>query len=361
MYIYYIVLFLSGIAVYCATIIQNKFLKLILNLTAILIPSLIAGFRDTTVGMDLAYYAVPCFEIMCNVENWDSLLGYILILELEPLYVLYNYLITRFTEDIFWALFIQQILVIGLVLYTCFRLKRVLSVPALYSIFILLCYVHSMTTNRQIFAIAMVFFSFYYILTKKTVKYSVAIFIAILFHYSAVIALPIYWIYNYSLNLKIKDIHLFFIFILGIICFIYFPAIIQMLINWGLLAEKYIRYADKSYNAHTINIVIIVAIYMTIKLMSKRNKNNIIYLFLIIVFFMYLCGVYNDVATRVAWYYLLFAALLIMRLARKLPMKSAMQISIVILFAIQFVYLSITTTFADAIPYTSSELNIKGK
>lgn len=359
--IYYGVISISCLFAYIGYKLKNKILCFLFSLIAILIPSLIAGYRDTTVGMDLAYYAVPCFDAMCETANWKLFVLYMTGSDLEPLYVLYNYLVTRFTMDIFWALFIQQIIVLGLILITCYRLKDFISVPALYSIFILLCYVQSMSANRQIFAIAVVFFSFYYVIKKNVLKYILIILLATLFHYSAVIALPIYWVYNYCLMVQIKNKHLILVFIIGFVSFVCFPFILQALIDWGLLASKYLRYADDTNKAHTINLIILGILYLTIKFQAIRKKNNnIIFLFLIIVLFMYLCGVYNDVATRVAWYYLLFASLLILKFAKQMRSATFLQSWVVLLFAFQFVYLSITTNFADAIPYTSKELRIKG-
>ena len=363
MLIYYAVIAISCLCVYIGFKIKLTLFRQMFNVIAILVPSLLAGYRDTTVGMDLAYYAVPCFNAMCDTYSLKLLILYWGTgLDLEPLYIIYNFVITRYTDDIFWALFVQQLIVLGLVLFTCYKLKKYVSVPCLYSIFMLLCYLQSMSANRQIFAIAIVFYSFYYVIVGKKYIYICIILLATFFHYSAIIAMPIFWIYNYFKKNEIKKHHLIVTLLLGTICFLCFPVIIHSLIGLGLLAAKYIRYVDDSNKAHTINLVILVALSLVVSLSSNRKaQNNMLYFMFIIIFFMYLCGVYNDVATRVAWYYLLFAAILALKLSSQIPNKNILKNIVVALFTIQFVYLSIFTSFADAIPYTSTVLKIKGE
>lgn len=359
MVIYYIVIILSCFFVFLGSKIKNRFARLLFNVAAVLIPSLIAGYRDTSVGMDLAYYAIPCFDSMCYTHDIKLAMLYVGESGLEPLYVLYNYLITRFTNDIFWALYLQQIFVLGIVLLLCYKLKEHISVYVVYSVFMLLCYTESMSANRQYFALGLALFSFYYVVTKKIIPFLITITFAILFHYSAVMVLPVYWVYNYGSKYGIRKIHLYFVAILGLICFICFPIIIRALIDIGLMATKYERYLDDTFKVHSINIVILFCLFFLLSLFGKKTiQVNLVKLLLILVFFMYMCGVYNDVATRVAWYYLLFAALLMVKIFKQ-QKNRVLPINIVlILFSIQFIYLSIVTTFADAIPYTSKELKI---
>ena len=62
MLIYYAVIAISCLCVYIGFKIKLTLFRQMFNVIAILVPSLLAGYRDTTVGMDLAYYAVPCFN-----------------------------------------------------------------------------------------------------------------------------------------------------------------------------------------------------------------------------------------------------------------------------------------------------------
>lgn len=363
MWLYFSVIVVSYLFVVLSFRTNNKIFSLILSCVAVLIPSLIAGYRDETVGMDLMYYAVPCFNSMQNIQNVSQLLVYIGFSDLEPLYLIYNFIITRFTDDFFWPLFIQQVMVLSLVLFTCYRFRYALNAPALYLLFMLLCYCQSMSLNRQIFAISILFFSFYYVVNRKLVKFLICIAFATLFHSSGIIGAPIYFIYGLLCRLKEKNTNKFLLMVgvLGFFFFIFFPLIITTLINWDLLDARFVRYIDNSYGTHKIDILI-VSLLWCVTFMGCRNLNYIrtIRAFIIIVLFFYLCGVYNDVATRAGLYYLLFTIIINGMLIKSSLKKGKVMLHLVVsLFIIQFLYLSLTTDFAEALPYTSKELGIK--
>ena len=325
MWLYFSVIVVSYLFVLWAFRVNNKVFSLFLSSIAVLIPSLLAGYRDETVGMDLMYYAIPCFNSVQSIQNISQLFMYIGVSGLEPLYVMFNFIITRFTDDIFWAFFIQQILVLSLVLFTCHRLRNTLNASILYLLFMLLCYCQSMSLNRQIFAIGVLFFSFYYIINKDLLKFLICIIIATLFHSSGIIGIPIYFIYIYVYKLKNKNrnIFLLFISILGIIFFNVFPMIISEFIKLGLLDAKYIRYVDNSYGVHKIDTLVILSLWIT-TLFYEGNLYkyiSIIRTFILVVFFFYLCGIYNDVATRAGLYYLLFTIMIVEMLIKNIPKK----------------------------------------
>ena len=362
MWLYFSVIVVSYLFVVLSFRRNNKIFSLLLSCVAILIPSLLAGYRDDTVGMDLMYYAVPCFNSMQNIQSVSQLLVYISFSDLELLYIIYNFIITRFTDDFFWPLFVQQVMVLSLVLFTCYRFRNTLNAPSLYLLFMLLCYCQSMSLNRQIFAIGILFFSFYYVVNRKLVKFLICIAIAALFHSSGIIGLPIYFIYSYVCKLKKTEGNKFLLIscVLGVLFFYTFPMVITNLINWGLLNPKYMRYTDSSFDTHKIDMLIVALLWGVTLFNHKYVKYiNVIRTFIVIVFFMYLCGVYNDVATRAGMYYLLFAFMLVgMFVKGSTSTSKIMSMFVVSLFIIQFFYLAITTDIAEALPYTSKELDM---
>ena len=365
MWLYFSVIIVSYLFVVLSFRTNNKIFSLLLSCVAVLIPSLIAGYRDETVGMDLMYYAVPCFNSMQNIKNISQLFAYIGFSDLEPLYIIYNFIITRFTNDFFWPLFIQQVIVISLVLFTCYRFRYALNAPALYLLFMLLCYCQSMSLNRQIFAIGILFFSFYYVVNRKLVKFLICIVFATLFHSSGIIGLPIYFIYSYVCKLKKKESNKFLLItcVLGLLFFFMFPMVITNLIHLGILNAKYIRYTDSSFDTHKIDMLIVMFLWC-ITLFGRRQivYINVIRTFIVIVFFMYLCGVYNDVATRAGIYYLLFTFMSVgIFIKGSTKTLKTMSVFVISLYLIQFFYLAKTTDLSEALPYTSNELGIIAK
>lgn len=362
MWLYFSVIVVSYLFVVLSFRTNNKIFSLLLSCIAVLIPSLLAGYRDDTVGMDLMYYAVPCFNSVQGIQNISQLSAYISFSGLEPLYVLYNFIITRFTDDIFWAFFIQQVIVLSMVLFTCYRLRKNLNAPALYLLFMLLCYCLSMSHNRQIFAYGILFYSYYYVLNHKFIKFMICIVVATLFHSSGIIVLPIYFLYVYIIELKgnIKISTLLIVCFAGIAFFYAFPFIITALSNWGFFPSKYLRYADSTNSAHKIDLLLLFLLWF-ITFIGNRSPQiiNIIRIFLILTFFFYLCGVYNDVAARIARYYLLFTMLIITAFAKQSPKtKNFISAYVIFLFLVLYFYQTITTDMAGALPYTSQKLGI---
>ena len=282
---------------------------------------------------------------------------------LEPMYVLFNFIVTRFTDDIFWAFFLQQVIVLSLIVYTCYRLKNVVDLPLVYLSYLLFYFCESMTANRQVFAVAIVFFSFYYIIHDRLKKFIICVVIATLFHNSAVFTIVIFFFYKYAMNIKGKVgmTKLFYVIILGVAFYMLFPVIINFLITNGLINSKYERYMNAEYSFHKIDALIMVFMYV-ITLLNSGNRaykyNNVLKLFIIASIFIILCGQYNDVATRMAVYFILFIFVNISRLASISYNGKSMMQYLLFLLLLQYFYLASTTGFSEVIPYTSKQLGI---
>lgn len=87
MLIYLIVIFVSFIFAYIGNKTSTKIIRYVFFSLAILLPSLLAGYRDETVGHDILAYAVPCFNDLTNIINIKELFIYIETSGLEPLII----------------------------------------------------------------------------------------------------------------------------------------------------------------------------------------------------------------------------------------------------------------------------------
>ena len=287
MYIYIIILIISYLFSYIAFNILNKKVPFyILSLLAIIIPSLLAGCRDTTVGYDIEVYMVPLFNELQNISDWQALLLIGASSGLEWFFIIFNYLITRFTDNIFWAFFIQQLIVLILIYFTCYRLHTKLNASFLYFTYLLFYFCASMTAARQVFAISMVFFSYPYIINRNLYKFIICIIVAWTMHSSALFALSLYPISIYSINnkRKIDVIKLIFLCVLGLLAYTYFPVITNKLISYGLMPEKYIKYIDQEYMTHKLDILLVFGLFISSKIKKyyiiRNNEIRIIKIFM---------------------------------------------------------------------------------
>ena len=139
---------------------------------------------------------------------------------------------------------------------------------------------------RQGLAVALALYSIQYIKDQKLIKFLSIIFIAIMFHYSAIVFVPLYWLSKLDLNLKAIisilgiSIALFIIMKTGIIEYILYNIIkSQFLIN------KYIAYTSKGGYLGFLKLTFIfrVGIFILFYLLKDKIKPN--------------CKYYNVLAT----------------------------------------------------------------
>lgn len=344
---------------------NNRISFLLFSFIAIMVPALFAGFRDLTVGHDLAAYMVPNFRAMQTVNGLNDFIATVAIQQLEILYQAYNFLISRFTDNFFWPLFIQQVIVLTIVYKFLYSLRNSLNYPLAFLFFLLFVFCDSLTMNRQIFAIAIIIYSYTYIQKRKLVLFLLTITIALGFHNSAIFGYLLYPLFVW-INSKTKPVSIFAIMIFfggGLMLFLMFPQLMSFLIGKGIISPVYERYISSGYNVHKADLLLVVFCFLFGWVATKETNlkfSNNIKLLSITAFFILLCGVYNDTAQRAAIYievYLFIQVLKSIHNMKKVNKQffSALFVSLMLL---NFIYTAATTQFAEAIPYTSKTLGI---
>ncbi|WP_320167925.1 EpsG family protein [Mangrovibacterium marinum] len=366
MLIYLITFFVSYINSFIANkTIARRTYFLFFSGIAILVPALLAGFRDLTVGHDLNAYMVPNFRTMHNVDEIKEFFIVAAVQQLEIFYQGYNFLISRFTDDFFWPLFIQQVIVLTIVYKLLYSIRNSINYPLAFLIYLLFIFCDSMTMNRQIFAIAIIAYSYIYILRKKPLLFLITVTIAFGFHNSAVFGYLLYplftWINNQKKSVSILTVLIFFG--AGLVLFLSFPQLLSFLISKGLVSPVYERYVSSGYNVHKADLLLIVFCFIfgliTSKGIDKKYSNNI-KLLSIATFFILLCGIYNDTAQRAAIYIEIYLFIQILSSIKSMNETNRQVFSVlfVLLMLFNFSYIATTTQFAEAIPYTSTTLGI---
>jgi hypothetical protein len=336
---------------------------------AILLPSLLAGFRDITVGIDLGGYVINNFN---DAKSSHSLTDYNSSSTLEPLYLVYTYIITRFTDNLFWFLFIQQFLILSLIYSFAVSVRKKISVSLFWLIYLLFLFNESLNIVRQSFSMAIIIYSFRFLFERRILLHYACILLACTFHYSSIILFflyPLYWIlYEVKNKSSIKWI-LIIILVCGGCIYFYFDEILIYLISKGLISQHYELYAGyvgKNAGVHKTDLVITIIIWM-ISLITKTkyrlHGNNSFTIYTSITIICLFCGVYNDVAHRIALYVILMEfVMLLMHLHRfKLKRKRTFCVYLLILFLlVRFVNFSLSdNAFSGTVPYTSKYLGIE--
>lgn len=156
--------------------------------------ALFVGFSDMLGGYDRYIYA-ELFDEIANITRNNgnySFSGLFTNYFSEPGYCIWNVLISFITANRYIFIFATTLL-IYLLLYNAIKNYTTNYVFAII-IFMALMFFFTFTYLRQILATAIVWFSVKYILDRKPIKFSLIILIAALFHNSALIFFPLYFI-----------------------------------------------------------------------------------------------------------------------------------------------------------------------
>jgi hypothetical protein len=163
---------------------SDRFVKFLFAASSILVIICIAGFRDMSVGIDNLFYARWFYDFDTEkgiVENIT-----LNIVDYEPGYVLLNFLIIGMGLGFTVASIIYASIIWILILKS---FKKYSEIFYLGIFFFITTGFLFFTFNgiRQAIAISIIFYSLQLCLDRKYMKFSIAILLASLFHFSAIL------------------------------------------------------------------------------------------------------------------------------------------------------------------------------
>lgn len=176
-----------------STIIRNQG-KLIYFSFFTIILVCICGLRSIKIGLDTPQY----YFLFHDVSKTGNLFKSLKEVNTEWGFVLYQYIISLF-GNYYVFLFITAIITIVPVMWIIYKYSKIpwLSIV----LFILFGYfTFYMSGLRQAIAMSFCIIAFHYSSQNKLIKYLICISIAFLFHQTAIIFLPIYWMKRIQLN-----------------------------------------------------------------------------------------------------------------------------------------------------------------
>lgn len=265
---------------------KNKRTKSVILITLWLLASLLIGFRGQSVGIDTAEY----FNIY-SIIKYDPNNLYI-TRKIQPLYIAINNVADFLNGGASLALFISAAITLYFIISTIMRISSnaALSIAIFFSLE-LFFFMHNGV--RQALAVAVVFYSIRFIFSKQPICFLVMIFISIMFHASAVICLPFYFINKLSVNYK------WFIFswLISIVFFID-SSLVFYLYNFVVpyLPNQYESFSslDDLYENASQGLglgqlfkqfLFIIILYTYSKIDSKNDENSIVLIALISIIF----------------------------------------------------------------------------
>lgn len=286
----WIYLFVFAISATCFNIAQkakHKKVRRLIILIGILIPAVLAGCRKDNIGTDTQNYNMM-FERAANSDNYLSFIQHQVSLGTTDMgFYTIAYIISRFTLNYNWALFVYQFITI-LVMYIAFKNYNKIyntSIPLGMLLYYLSLYNISLNAIRQCLAVSLVFLSTYYLLIKKYKIYILLLILAFSLHSSAIIGivfLPVYLLLKVGQPIsERKQILRGIIIVLGLFVIILVASeIVEGLVDVGLLRETYLGYLDGGrYSVRAegksipIGILLIQTTYLIVFISHYRLMN----------------------------------------------------------------------------------------
>ncbi len=227
---------------------KTVILRKIIFFLAALVPSILAGIRANSVGIDVKGYIVPDMRMACSMSIHSfSDCCHVLDRAPEYLYMFLVYVSSLFTADEGLLLFLIQFFTIAPIALAVINLREEISVPLAMGTYLFCFYNNTLNMMRQSIAIAFILLGAVYIFKndmRLNAKAIVCMIVACLFHKSGIIGvLAVYTICKIE-TVKLRK----WVYRIICVCLILIPVIItpffEFLESRNLVNDVYSYYAN---------------------------------------------------------------------------------------------------------------------
>lgn len=275
MSIYIIVFSTSVLLLLLNEHIQEKNVKRLLVVIALLLPSIVAGVRDYTIGTDIQTYGNYWFEMARSSNNYLKFVQYANWSSIGPGYSTLNFLVSRFTENAHWFYFILNLIANILVYLGLKKNQDICNVSIGMAVYYFVFWGIFLNALRQSIALAIIFFSYSYLRRQKFIKFLVGVLIAMTFHNTAIIsvvALPVHIAINGKGRQKIRLL----VVALSTIFILFSWQIFRIAVNLGIISARYETYLNdgNSGGGGFIRIALYGGIMVLLWIFAKRQDKS---------------------------------------------------------------------------------------
>lgn len=341
---------------------KSNIISKVLLFIILLVVSIFAGMRDETVGTDVVVYPKPIintlkhlsFSIVYKTANVE--IGFIIIAWIANL----------LNGDLNTFLFFIQVFIFGIYLIYAYKNRKELSFSSLILTFLCMIFGFSLNIMRQMMAIVLTIFSYNYIQKKELKKFLITIFIAINFHITAIVFIPVYFIYNYE-NRRLGVLLKFGILSSLIMFLFFFSQILVLAMDVGILPDKYMSYLTR-FNQDVIDIQIkafLLKLFFTfiaffILNSDKENKKNAkcMRFLLCLDCLLFLIGSKISYAERISYYFTFLVYGYVFARGQVIFNKQIFRIFNLMCALLYWFVMFGMLNHSEIIPYTSILLNI---
>lgn len=341
---------------------------------AILIPSILAGARDISVGTDTSIYGIPFFTYALS-RNFKN---YMLTAGGDPLWLVCVYGISRITTNVFWELFLIEFII----LFFTYKALKQYDLGKYtwigFLVFHLMFYSFTLNLMRQFVCLSIILYSFKFIKQCKFKVYFVICCILVFIQKTAIVAITLYPIYhlvtgNYEEGFlkHIKILNKKFIFkgiiITGTCLVVIFASNwIVLISNLTGLFSSQVEYMHGGYDFiwHILIYLLPLCVLMLVfeKYVIPYNHDFEFFILVLIIFTILwqLQGISRE-SYRMGFYFGYFLVISIPALIKEIKRKSNRRIVLcALLFLMTAFYIDyfVIQLYNETYPYTSTLLGI---
>lgn len=371
MYSYYIVIiFFSGLFSYFAQQSKGILQLYVCSLFAVLIPAFMSGVRDLDVGFDVMFYEYGVFKNASQASSLQHLFH--LESDLDPGFVFINFIASRISDNIHFALGLISFLTVGYAYLACIRCRKSCSLSLMYTMFLLYYYASSQNWIRQSLATGICFYAFTILKDKGLgLKYLLVSIFAISCHITAIIPCSIFVIFLYAKRLSKRQLKILLsIVIVG--CAIAYFIFVRLLDFFGSITNEkdYTGYADNTQleswaRAHISlsQLLLFIICLVTSYYFRKKYKDLSPYVTFslatssVFCIFAVLLGSYTATASRIILYFVFVLIYFLSYIINISQLNSLHRKIYHFMVLIYFVYLHFKLSYSS-LDYSSTILGI---
>ena len=324
---------------------------------ALLPPVLIEGLRNDNIGTDMNVYGAVWFY---NMRVQDSLPG-ILQDATTPEYAYHSliYLGKLLSKDIHVYLTLCAAIKMGLVFFTGYKFRHLINTSLFLAFYFSFFYFSGFSMMRQTLALSVCILSVWYLFNERYVVFLIIVFIAYLFHNSALLMLIVLYLYV-TRKMKFSVV----INLVGaVILYSSIPVLMEYLIGSSLFKEGVAEhYMDTGVVSAKTDMLFSITLLMYALYSFRKGMNAQKYMaFMCAVstlVFLFLSN-YIEVAFRMSYYFVIVSVPFSLALLRKeKPVYRRIgSLAFLFLMALQL-YIGCVHGLNETLPYRSAILGI---
>ncbi|MCI9427635.1 MAG: EpsG family protein [Eubacterium sp.] len=302
---------------------QKKFFGIFFFSVALLLPILLAGVRDTSVGNDINGYVLPNFEFAQNDSlNFSSFYRRMPV-KTELLYAALLYIFGKM-DNLFLFFTVIETLALVPIFIVLFQMRKQISISLGMAMYYFFFFNFGLSATRQIISMSLLFLAYFY-LDKREYKKVIALsVIAFLFHSSVAIIIAIYFVVNWILKSRYKKIILSMVIIFMLLFFMNYEEWAEYLARLVRLVNPryayYIRHYLLLYTGFVQDnipmtyalcqtvLVLIVAFFLFLTNKTEVRDRQLLFFVLLGEYFILFNGVFYE-SQRIAYYLNMFLLL----------------------------------------------------